>query len=192
MTDPINKAHIFPFKLFQPLPTSSFLVIAHRGASAFYPENTMFAFKAAHEMGAAMIELDITLSKDGIPVIIHDEKLNRTTNGKGKVSDFTLEELKKLDAGSWFHPKFSEEKIPTLEEVLEFAQNRIALNIEIKPEAVSLSPKEGVEEKSLELVKKYGMEKHVLFSSFHYGAVKKFRSLDAHIPTAILYERKQA
>lgn len=186
-----QKAISFPFKLLTK-KDPEFLVIAHRGASAFFPENTMSAFRAAAKMGVLMIELDIALSKDGIPVVIHDEKLNRTTNGKGRVSDFTLSELKKLDAGSWFGFEFKSEKIPTLEEVLSCAQNKVALNIEIKPEAVGSSPKGGIEELSLELVKKFGMEEHVFFSSFNYRAAEHLRKLDDQIPTAILYEKKQA
>ncbi|MEX0719901.1 MAG: glycerophosphodiester phosphodiesterase [Balneolaceae bacterium] len=170
----------------------NFVVIAHRGASAYYPENTMSAFKAAYELGAEMIELDITLSKDGEIVVIHDEKLGRTTNRKGRVVDFTLEQLKELDAGSWFDASFTSEKIPTLEEVLIFAKDKIALNIEIKTEAVTKNTFSGIEERSLELVKKYGMEEHVIFSSFDYRAISHLRELDVDIPLALLYDRRQA
>ena len=188
---PIQKTPVeLPVSLFT--SRNSFIVIAHRGARAYYPENTLAAFKAALEMDADMIELDITLSKDNIPVVIHDEKLNRTTNGIGLVSDHDLEELKKLDAGYWFHEKFSGEKIPTLEEVLIFAKDNIALNIEIKPEAVGEDHKGGIEEISLELVKKYEMEQHVLFSSFNYRAITHLKKLDQNIAAAILYERNQA
>lgn len=180
-----------PFKLYTPT-VPEFLIIAHRGASAAAPENTMASFKKAHQLGALMIELDVTLSKDGVPVVIHDEKLNRTTNGKGKVADFTLAELKKLDAGSWFHSEFAGESIPALEEVLRFAKGKAALNIEIKPEAVGLGEKNEVEIKCFELVLNYGMQNHVLFSSFSYQAIENLRMLDADIPTALLYDRKQA
>lgn len=169
-----------------------FVVIAHRGASAYFPENTMAAFQAAHEMGAEMIELDVTLSKDGIPVVIHDKDLKRTTSGSGKVSAKNLRELKQLDAGSWFDAKFSGEQIPTLEEVLEFASGKISLNIEIKPEAVSDSVHGGVEEKVLELVNKYGMKEHVLFSSFNYRAIEHLKVLDVNISGALLYEKQQS
>lgn len=180
-----------PVKLYSD-DGDNFIVIAHRGASAYYPENTMAAFKAAYEMGAEMIELDVTLSKDGIPVVIHDKKLNRTTNGKGIVSDYNLEHLKKLDAGSWFAKEFSGETIPTLEEVLEFAKDKISLNIEIKTEAVRDSVNSGIEEKSLELVEKYDMQKYVIFSSFDYRALTHLRQLDVDISVALLYERRQS
>src|SRR3712207_5048900 len=108
-------------------------IMAHRGAAAYAPENTIAAFTKAIEMKADAIELDIHLSKDDHIVVIHDEKVDRTTNGKGLVMEFTLEELKRLDAGSWFNKEFKNEKIPTLREVLELvAYKNIDLNIEIK------------------------------------------------------------
>lgn len=169
-----------------------FVVIAHRGASAYYPENTMAAFKGALEMEAEMIELDIMLSKDGVPVAFHDVTLDDHTDGTGELQNLTLAELRQLDAGSWFSPKFAGEKIPTLEEVLAFAAGKIALNIEIKTEAVSDQLQGGVEEKSLQLVKKYGMQDHVLFSSFDYRAIAHLKELDPDIPAALLYEKKQS
>jgi glycerophosphoryl diester phosphodiesterase len=168
-----------------------FIVIAHRGASAYYPENTMTAFRAAVDMKAEMIELDVMLSKDGVPVVFHDMLLDNHTNGKGEVNAMTLAELKELDAGSWFDPKFAGERIPTLEEVLKFAAGTIALNIEIKTEAVTDDPKDGVVAKSLALVKKYGMEEYVLFSSFDYRVAQHLRGLDSEMPVALLNDRKQ-
>lgn len=167
-----------------------FMIIAHRGASAYYPENTMAAFKGAVELGAEMIELDVTLSKDGVPVIFHDVKLNRHSDGKGLVSDHTLEDLKSLDAGSWFHPKFSDQKIPTLEEVLDFASGNIALNIEIKPEAVSNNLDGNTVKKCLDLVHKHDMSDYVLFSSFDYRAAKQLKKLDPKMPAALLYHNR--
>ncbi len=166
-----------------------FIIIAHRGASAYYPENTMAAFHGALELGAEMIELDVMLSRDGIPVIFHDAQLNRHTNGKGLLSKHTLAELKKLNAGSWFDPRFSDQRIPTLEEVLAFASGKIALNIEIKSEAVS--DKIEVEKKCLELVKKYRMINHVLFSSFDYRVVTHFKKIDPKIPAALVYNNRE-
>lgn len=169
-----------------------FIVIAHRGASAYYPENTMAAFKAAVKMEAEMIELDITLSKDGVPMVIHDATLERTTNGKGAVADYTVKELQEFDAGSWFGKEHAGEQIPTLEEVLSFAKNKIALNIEIKHESVADNAYGGIEEKALNLVKKYEMEPYVLFSSFNYKAIAHLRELDVDIATALLYEKQQS
>lgn len=169
-----------------------FVVIAHRGASAYYPENTMAAFRGAVEMNAEMIELDVMMTKDGVPVAFHDAHLDDHTNSSGLLADYTLEELQKLDAGSWFDSKFRGEPIPTLEEAIAFAAGNIALNIEIKTEAVSDQLEGGVEEKSIELVKKYGMEDHVLFSSFDYRAVAHLKELAPDMPVAILYEERQS
>ncbi|WP_445666522.1 glycerophosphodiester phosphodiesterase [Fodinibius sp. AD559] len=170
----------------------NFIIIAHRGASAYYPENTMIAFEKAVELGAEMIELDVMMSQDGVPIVFHDAKLNKHTNGSSYVKNYTLKELKKLDAGSWFDSKFSDQKIPTLEEVLEFASGEIALNIEIKTEAVSDDIQNGIEQKALRLVKKYDMENHVLFSSFDYRAVQHLKKLEPDIPVALLYNRNQS
>lgn len=168
------------------------IIIAHRGASAYFPENTMAAFEAAVAMNADMIELDVLLSKDGVPVVFHDAKLDAHSNGKGLVSSFALKELKKLDAGSWFDVKFSGQQIPTLEEVLDFAAGKIALNIEIKTEAVTDQMANGVEEKALGLVNEYRMQEHVLFSSFDYRVITHIKKLVPEMPVAILYEKKQS
>lgn len=164
-----------------------FIVIAHRGASAYYPENTMSAFKGALAMDAEMIEFDVMASKDGVPIVFHDAMLDAHTNGRGLVKNFTLSELKKLDAGVWFDAEFIGEEIPTLEEVLEFASGQIALNIEIKTEAVTDELKDGIEKKCLKLVKDYGMENYVLFSSFDYRAVEHLKKLNPRISVALLY-----
>jgi glycerophosphoryl diester phosphodiesterase len=168
----------------------NFVIIAHRGASAYYPENTMAAFEGAVEMGAEMIELDVQMSKDGIPVVFHDAKLDNHSNGKGVISNYTLKELKKLDAGSWFNPRFSDQRIPTLKEVLKFASGNIALNIEIKTEAVTNQLREGIEEKCFQLVNQYNMEDYVLFSSFDYRAISHFKKLDPTIPAALVYNNQ--
>ncbi|HEX6981649.1 MAG TPA: glycerophosphodiester phosphodiesterase [Balneolaceae bacterium] len=168
------------------------ITIAHRGASAYFPENTMAAFEAAVKMEADMIELDVMLSKDGVPVVFHDAQLNAHTNGRGFVNHCTLEELKKLDAGSWFNPEFSDEQIPTLQEVLAFSSGKIAVNIEIKTEAVRDEAENGIEEKCLRLVEEYGMENNVLFSSFDYRSLKHLRELNPKMPVALLYDKFQS
>jgi glycerophosphoryl diester phosphodiesterase len=105
---------------------------AHRGAMQTHPENTIPAFNAAIKAGAHMIEFDVWFTKDNEMVVLHDSSVDRTTNGKGKISDFTLSEIKKLDAGSWKAPEFAGERIPTLEEVLNVMPYNIWLNIHIK------------------------------------------------------------
>lgn len=169
----------------------NFAVIAHRGASYYAPENTLSAFKLAHQMKADMIELDVLLSKDSVPVVLHDSFLERTTSGKGLVKNHTLEELKQLDAGSWFAEKFCGEKIPTLEEVLTWAKEKISLNIEIKTEAVSDRYKNGIEFYSIELVRKYGMQDHVVFSSFDYRSISHLKKNAPELATSLLYEKRK-
>jgi glycerophosphoryl diester phosphodiesterase len=105
---------------------------AHRGANQTHPENTLAAFKEAIRIGAQMIEFDVQMSGDGKLIIMHDNTVDRTTDGQGKVSDLTLAELKKLDAGTWKHSMFKNERIPTLTETLEMMPTNIWLNIHIK------------------------------------------------------------
>lgn len=169
-----------------------FIVIAHRGASAYYPENTMSSFRAAVEMGADMIELDVLLTKDNIPIVFHDEKLNAKTNGKGFVKDYTLLELKALDAGSWFSLKFKNERIPTLREVLEFCKDKILVNVEIKTEAVSESEEDGVEDLVLDLINELGMNDQIIISSFDYRVFERIATKNKNIKTALLYDKNQS
>lgn len=163
-------------------------VVAHRGFSGIAPENTLSAFQKAIEIGADMIEFDVTLSKDGEIIVIHDKTVNRTTNGKGKVSDLTLEELKKLDAGSWFNKNFKGESVPTLEEVLKLTKDKILLNIEIKKYSVKrFNKKGGIEEKIVQLLEKYEMCDQVLISSFNKLAIERIKYFNKNIQTAFLY-----
>lgn len=114
------------------LRSGSVDVIAHRGASAYAPENTIAAFGLAHEMGADWFELDCTLTLDDEIIVIHDDTVDRTTDGTGSVFQLTLADLKKLDAGTWKNPKYAGERLPTLHESLNFARDRIGVYIEIK------------------------------------------------------------
>lgn len=115
---------------FEPLPK----LIGHRGASASAPENTLAALRKAQEGGAGWVEFDVKLTADGIPILMHDDKLNRTTNGKGKVAKTTFEDLQKLDAGAWFDPVFAGERVPSLHAALEqCAELGLGVNIELKP-----------------------------------------------------------
>lgn len=165
------------------------VVMAHRGFDDAAPENTIASFRKAYLTGANMIELDVHLSKDGQVVIMHDTTLDRTTNGKGAVKDKTLEELKQLDAGQKYSNVFTGEKIPTLDEVLAFAKDKISVNIEIKSEAVTDNtpkPGTGIEEKVVNLVKKYNMEEYVMVSAFKGKALKRIKTFSPKISTGLL------
>ncbi|QED48567.1 glycerophosphodiester phosphodiesterase [Cytobacillus dafuensis] len=161
------------------------LIFAHRGYSHLFPENTMKAFKEAEYAGSDGIELDVQLTKDGEIVVIHDEKVDRTTNGKGFVKDFTFNELRKLDAS---YPKktfLKKEPIPSLYEVLEWMKtNHIICNIELKN---GIFPYEGMEEKVIALIRAYNMTDRVVLSSFnHYSIVNCYR-MAPEIETAPLF-----
>lgn len=163
------------------------IIYAHRGAKGYRPENTMAAFKLAMEMGADGIETDIHLSKDGYLVLIHDEKVDRTTTKKGYIKDMTLDQIKLLDAGSKFSEEFAGEEIPTLEELIILTKDTdIILNIEIKNNKMNY-PK--IEEKLVELIKKYKIEERVIISSFNHNTIYKIKELDENLKTGILYSR---
>ncbi len=140
------------------------LIIAHRGASAFAPENTMAAFRLAKELGADGIELDVMLSADQKLVVHHDNSVNRTTDGKGTVAEMTWDELKDLDAGSKFGEDFSGEPLPLLEQVFEELGRKLLINVELKNYA---SPRDSLTEMVVDLVKRMELEESVLLSSFN-------------------------
>ena len=130
-----------------------------------------------------MAEIDVTLTADGHIVVIHDETLDRTTNGSGKVSDFSRAELQLLDAGAWFAPTFAGERIPSLDAVLDEIEDRILLNVEIKSEAVD----RGVVPKVASSIRKRGMIDQVVVSSFSPTALQQMNSVAPEIRTAVLY-----
>lgn len=165
------------------------MVVAHRGFSGVAPENTMAAFKKAIEVGSDMIELDVRLSKDGEVVVIHDESVERTTNGKGRVIDLTLNELKRLGAGSKFHSSFSGEQIPTLKEVLQLAYGQIKVNIELKIGDYGRWTILDLAERALREVEMAGMVNQVMFSSFDPMAIERVMKKNQAMPVAYLYNR---
>jgi glycerophosphoryl diester phosphodiesterase len=152
---------------------------AHRGASKIAPENTMAAFSAAVELGADGLELDIHLSRDGIPVVIHDESLERTTDGRGLVADASLEQLQQLDAGGWFSPDFMGESLPTLAEVLSVFSGKLRLNLELKEFSAGVAV--------LSLLRQHS-DAEVVISSFDYDLLKGLRSLAETLPLAVLFD----
>lgn len=160
-------------------------IYAHRGASGYAPENTLSAFKKALEMGAQGIELDVQFSKDGVVMVMHDDTLDRTTNGSGRVESHTLEELKKLDAGSWFSSNYIGEKIPTLEEVIKILPKEFKLNIEFKPDKKNAKK---IAKEVYKILEKHNYSKNVILSSFYHETLKHYRELDNDIPMGMLFE----
>ncbi len=158
---------------------------AHRGCSQRYPENTMLAFEKAAELkGLTGIELDIQLTKDGEIVVIHDERVDRTTEGTGYVKDFTLSELKRLHICADENPVQS---IPTMKEVLDLLQDRmkggLQLNIELKN---SVYPYAGMEEKIVELIGRCGLQENIVYSSFYALSLEKLREIEPQAEIGIL------
>jgi len=153
-------------------------IIGHRGYRAKYPENTLSAFQAAIEAGAVMIELDVMLSRDRKVVVIHDAALERTTNGKGPVADFTLAELKHLDAGSWFDSRFADQHLPELSEVLDLVDGRVYVNIEIKSNAYESShPPDAIEKQVVELLRQKSLLDTCMISSFDVIILEQIASM---------------
>lgn len=158
-------------------------ILAHRGASAYAPENTLEAFRLAMEQGADGIELDVQMTKDGELVVIHDETIDRVSNGNGAVRDYTLEELKQFSVSNHFE-QYPDVKIPTLREVLELVKpGTMEINIELKT-GIYWYPQ--IEQKVLELVKEEGMEERIIYSSFNHYSVQKIRELSPEAETAYL------
>lgn len=157
------------------------LVIAHRGASGTCPENTLAAVRRAEALGAAMVELDVQLTRDGHVVVIHDLLLDRTTDGTGPVGDRSLAELAALDAGSWFSPAFAGERVPLLADVLDAVA--LAVNVEIKTPAA-----EGLEARTLAVVEAAGAFDRVVFSSFEPAALDRLRALSSTATLGVLWE----
>lgn len=158
---------------------------AHRGASGYYPENTMIAFEKAISMNATGIETDIQMTKDGVLVLIHDEKVDRTTDKTGFVKDYTYKELSKLDAGSYFSKEFKRARIPTLEELLEFSRDKnICLDLELKSNII-LYP--DIEKNVVDMVYKYNMENKVIISSFNHYALVEVKKISKKVKIGLLY-----
>ncbi len=148
-------------------------LVAHRGNSGPAPENTRVAIEQAIQLGVDIIEIDVHVSKEGIPVIIHHENLRHTTNGQGLVQDLTLAELKQLDVGSWKGPQFAGERILTLCEALDLARGRVGINIDIKTDR-SILP-------AIQAVRQLGMMNDVVFTGCYAQGVKTLREIDSRL-----------
>jgi glycerophosphoryl diester phosphodiesterase len=158
-------------------------VFAHRGASAYAPENTLSAFQLAITQNADGIELDVTMTADGQVVVMHDTTIDRTTDGRGQVKKMDLHTLRQFDAGNWFGPKFKGESIPTLSEVFELVGDKVTTNIELQPYS---SPLGQLTEKVASLVAHHNLEKKVILSSFNPRALAKMTYQLPSVPIGIL------
>jgi len=160
--------------------------IAHRGASAYAPENTIAAFDKAVEMKADYIEIDVQRSKDGKLVVIHDTTVDRTTDGSGKVGNLTFNELRNLDAGSWKGEQFAGAQIPTFDEILDRYHGKIGILIELK--APELYP--GIEENIAGKLKEQNLDKpqneKIIVQSFNHNSMKKMNELLPKVPIGVL------
>lgn len=160
------------------------LAIGHRGVAQVCPENTMASFAEALKTGVDMIETDIQRTRDGHLVILHDDRVDRTSNGQGALRSKTLEELKALDFGSWFDPRFAGELIPTLTEVLDLVRSKAQLNIELKT-ATPLDP--GVEKQLVDELRAARMLDDCIISCFDHYALRAVRTEEPSLRTGVLY-----
>jgi glycerophosphoryl diester phosphodiesterase len=159
------------------------LVIAHRGANSVAPENTISAFSAARERGADGIEMDVKLTADGQVVVMHDQTVDRTTDGHGLLRNFRLADLRCLDAGSWFDRSFARERVPTLEEVFTNFKDSILYDIELTNYA---TPFDNLLKKVLALIQKYNLNQQVVVSSFFPTNISQFHNLAPSIPGGLI------
>lgn len=157
-------------------------ITAHRGSSSGAPENTMAALEKAVEEMADRAEIDVQETADGVIVLCHDTSLKRVAGVNKKVSDLTLEQIKKLDVGSWFSSEYQGEQIPTLEEVMEYAKGKIDLNIEIK----NLGNSSGLPEKVIELVEKHEMQEQCVITSTNRFYLKRVKAVNPEIRTGYI------
>jgi glycerophosphoryl diester phosphodiesterase len=165
------------------------LNLAHQGANAAAPANTLAAFRLAAEMGADGVELDAQLSRDGEVIVIHDFTVDRTTDGRGAVRGLTLAQLKELDAGARFDPTFAGERIPTLQEVFDAVGLRLLVNVEIK----SLPGRSrGLEAEVVRLIEDNNLAHRVIVSSFNPLSLRKVKRLNPNILTALLHAPGQS
>lgn len=160
-------------------------ILAHRGANHLAPQNTLPAFRKAIELGADGVENDVHLTKDGVLVICHNYNIDATSNGKGYISDYTLEELKKFDFGSYFSEDFAGTPIPTLDEFLDLADAFEIINIEIKS---PLQKGTDIVRKTINAVKEHGLFDRLLISSFDDSLLVEAKEIDKTVKTGLLYD----
>ena len=155
-----------------------FMNVAHRGASSYAPENTFAAYDKALAMGVNHIELDVHLTADGHIAVIHDDTVDRTTNAHGRVADFTLAELRAMDAGSWFSPEYEGELIRSLGETLEHYKSRLHFHIEVKQREIT----GGLARRTIDMVRGYGLTDSVTITSFNRAWLEEAAAYDSDLP----------
>jgi glycerophosphoryl diester phosphodiesterase len=165
------------------------LGVAHRGASQEAPENTLAAFRRALDAGAPAVECDVQRTRDGRLIVIHDQTVDRTTDGRGTVAALTFEEIRRLDAGLWFGPAFAGERVPALDEVLGLVRDRAFVFLEIKNGPMFY---EGIEAQVADALRRYGMLEAALVMSFDHPAVRTMRAAAPDVATAVIYTGRLA
>lgn len=161
--------------------------VAHRGASREAPENTLAAFRRALEAGVAAVECDVQRTSDGRLVVIHDQTVERTTDGRGRVAALAFADLRRLDAGGWFGPAFAGERVPLLDEVLDLLRGRARVLLEIKNGPVFY---DGIEAEIATALRRHGMERAALVVSFDHAAVRAMREAAPEVATGINYQAR--
>lgn len=165
------------------------LVIGHRGALGYAPENTLTSFDKGIALGADLIEFDVHMTRDRQLVVMHDSDVSRTTDGHGHISDLTLAEIKALDAGKWFGTQFAGLRVPTLDETLAFTRGRTQLAVEIKGDPL---PAPGIEQMVVEKLHAHGMARDAIVISFYHATVRRIKEIDPAVATGCLYSGQLA
>ena len=160
------------------------VVVGHRGSAATAPENTLASFSSAIAARADAVELDVRLTEDNEVVVMHDARLQRTTNGKGKVSERSLEYIRSLSAGMLFGEQFAEERVPTLDEVFQLVRGRVGVNVEFKQEGTI--PNLELLRRTLSIIKNHRAERYTMLSSFNHALIRHVRNYNRTIITGVL------
>jgi glycerophosphoryl diester phosphodiesterase len=160
------------------------IVVGHRGAPAYAPENTLASFRRALELGADMVECDVHLTADGTPIVIHDETLDRTSDGCGPVDRAQRADVRRLDAGAWFDPSFAGERIPTLDELLDWASGRVAVAIELKGVPY---PHPQLVELTVAALRRHAMLDRAALIAFDHPSLAEARRIDPNVTCGVLY-----
>lgn len=168
---------------FDAMKKGKTLVVGHRGAYGYAPENTMPSFEKGLKCGSDLLELDIHESFDGELVVMHDSEVDRTTDGTGPIENMTISQIKKLDAGIKFDIKFKDTRVPLLRELLDWAHDRIPLVIEIKGNPF---PAPGIEQKLIRMLKEYNIIAETMVISFHHECMKRFKETEPALATGLL------